>query len=96
MGSSTDFTLQVVSYTSEEHVDASELDESEEVFNVELPSGDESPEVVHPGEEPFYLPSLFVATKFSPVLCFAAVQRFGAIISTPYSFLSCRSSSAES
>ena len=54
-------------------MDASELDESEEVFDVELPSGDESPEVVHPGEEPFYLPSLLVATKLSPVLCFAAV-----------------------
>ena len=54
-------------------MDACELDETEEVFDMELPSGDESPEVVHPGEEPFYLPSLLVATKLSPVLSFASV-----------------------
>ena len=54
-------------------MDASELDESEEVFDVELPSGDESPEVVHPGEESFDLPPSLVSSEFSPVLRFASV-----------------------
>jgi hypothetical protein len=54
-------------------VDASELDESEEVFDVELPPRDEPAEVVHPGEEPFDLPSLLVAAKFAPILRFASV-----------------------
>ena len=58
---------------SEEHVDASELDESEEVFDVELPSSDEPAEVVHPGEESFDLPALFVAAKLAPILRFASV-----------------------
>ncbi len=40
---------------------------------MELPSGDESPEVVHPGEESFDLPAFLVATKLSPVLSFASV-----------------------
>jgi len=54
-------------------VDASELDESEEVFDMELPSCDEPAEVVHPGEEPFDLPALLVAAKLAPVLRFAPV-----------------------
>ena len=54
-------------------MDASELDESEEVFDVELPPCYESSEVVHPGEEPFYLPAFFVAAKLAPVLRFASV-----------------------
>ena len=54
-------------------MDAGELDESEEVFDVELPSGDEPAEVVHPGEEPFDLPSLLVASKLAPVLGLTSV-----------------------
>jgi len=49
-------------------VDAGELDESEEVFDVVFPSRDESSEVVHPGEEPFDLPSFLVAAELAPVL----------------------------
>ncbi len=47
--------------------------ESEEVFDVELPSGDESSEVLHPGEEAFDLPAFFVAAQLAPVLGFAPV-----------------------
>ena len=54
-------------------MDASELDEAEEVFDVELPSRDESAEVVHPCEEPFDLPALLVAANLPPVLRFASV-----------------------
>ena len=54
-------------------MDASELDESEELFDVVFPSCDEPSEVVHPSEEPFDLPALLVASKFAPVLRFASV-----------------------
>jgi hypothetical protein len=53
---------------SDQHVDASELDEAEEVLYVELPSGDEPSKVVHPGEEPFNLPALLVSAELAPVL----------------------------
>jgi hypothetical protein len=49
------------------------LDESEEVFDVIFPSGDKPAEVVHPGEEAFDLPSLLVAAKLAPILCFTSV-----------------------
>jgi hypothetical protein len=58
---------------SEHPFDACELDESEEVFDVELPSGDEPSEVVHLGEEAFDLPAPLVASKLAPVLGFASV-----------------------
>ncbi len=54
-------------------MDASELDEAEEVFDVELPTRDEPSEVVHPGEEAFYLPAFLVTAKLAPVLRFAPV-----------------------
>ena len=54
-------------------MDASELDEAEEVFDVELPTRDESTEVVHPGEEAFYLPAFLVTPKLAPILRFASV-----------------------
>ena len=54
-------------------MDAGELYESEEGFDVVFPSGDESSEVVHPGEEAFDLPALLVAAKLAPVLCFSPV-----------------------
>ena len=44
------------------------MDEAKEVFDVIFPSRDEPAEVVHPGEEPFDLPSLLVASKLAPVL----------------------------
>ncbi len=49
------------------------MDESEEVFDVVFPSRDESSEVVHPGEEPFDLPSFLVAAELAPVLGLAPV-----------------------
>ena len=52
---------------------ASELDKPEEVFDVELPSRDESADVVHPGEEAFDLPSLLVAAELAPVLRLAPI-----------------------
>ncbi len=54
-------------------MDASELDEAEEVFDVELPTRDKSSEVVHPGEEAFYLPAFLVTAELAPVLGFASV-----------------------
>jgi len=54
-------------------MDASELDESEEVFDVELPTRDEPAEVVHPGEESFDLPAFLVAAELPPILRFASV-----------------------
>jgi hypothetical protein len=54
-------------------VDAGELDESEEVFDVVFPSRDEPSEVVHPGEESFDLPALLVAAELASVLRFASV-----------------------
>jgi hypothetical protein len=41
----------------EEHGQAREVDKAEEVFDVVFPSGDEPPEVVQPGEEPFHFPA---------------------------------------
>ena len=57
----------------EHHVDAGELDEAEEVLDVELPSCDESSEVVHPGEEPFDLPALLVTAELPLILRFASI-----------------------
>jgi hypothetical protein len=44
------------------HVQASEMYEAEEVFDVVFPSSNESSEVVHPCKEPFYFPSFAIAT----------------------------------
>src|SRR5277367_3542095 len=54
---------------SEQDSHAGELREAEEVFDVVFPSGNESAEVVHPGEEPFHFPASSVAAKLSSVLC---------------------------
>jgi hypothetical protein len=54
-------------------VHAGEVDKSEEVFDVVLPSGDEAAKVVQPGEEPFDLPTFLVAAELAPVLSFAPV-----------------------
>jgi len=81
---------------SEQHMDAGEVDESEEVFDVAFPSRDESSEVVHPGEEAFDFPALLIATELAPVLVLRRLRRFGAIISMPYSSRSFWSSLSES
>lgn len=49
------------------------MDESEQVFDVELPSGGEPADVVHPGEEPLDSPAVLVATELAPILSFASV-----------------------
>ena len=54
-------------------MDAGEVDEPEEVFDVVFPPRDEPAEVVHPGEEPFDLPALLVAAKLAPVLGFPSI-----------------------
>jgi len=42
-------------------MEAGEVDEAEEVFDMVFPSSDETAEVVQPGEEAFDLPALAVA-----------------------------------
>ena len=59
-------------------MDADELDEAEEVFDVVFPARDESSEVVHPGKEPFDLPSFLIASQLAPVLGDATVAAVGA------------------
>jgi hypothetical protein len=49
-------------------VKAGEVNEAEEVFDVVLPSGDESAEVLHPCEEPFHFPSSAISPQLAPVL----------------------------
>jgi hypothetical protein len=46
-------------------VKAGEVDETEEVFDVVFLSSDESPEVVHPCEEPLHFPASAVAAQQS-------------------------------
>ena len=56
---------------------AGEVDEAEEVFDVVFPSSDESAEVVHPREEPLHSPAFAVAAQFTGVLTFTAVAPVG-------------------
>jgi hypothetical protein len=58
-------------------VQAGEVDEAEEVFDVVFPSSDESAEVVHPREEPLHSPAFAVAAQFTGVLTFTAVAPVG-------------------
>lgn len=44
------------------------MDEAEEVFDVVFPSGNESSEVLHPGEEPFHLPSPSISPQLTSIL----------------------------
>lgn len=53
---------------SEEHAEAGELDEAEEVFDMVFPSRDESAVVLHPGKEPFDFPSAAVAAQEAAIL----------------------------
>jgi hypothetical protein len=47
-------------------VEACEVDKTEEVFDVVFPSGDETAEIVHPDEEPFYFPAPLEASQLAP------------------------------
>src|ERR1035437_8466941 len=62
---------------SAEHVEAGEVDEAEEVLDVIFPSGNESAEVVHPGEEPLHFPSSLVAPQLASVLRLSAPAPVG-------------------
>jgi hypothetical protein len=53
---------------SDHHVKASEMDESEEVFNMLFPARDEPAEVVHPGEGSFHFPAPAIAPQLTPAL----------------------------
>src|SRR5271165_9683 len=61
----------------EQHLQAGEVDEAEEVLDVVLPTSDEAAEVVHPGEKPLHFPTFFVAPQLSSVLGFAAPPAIG-------------------
>jgi len=53
------------------------VDEAEEVFDVILPSGDEAPEVVHPGEEALDLPAFPIAAQLAAVLGLRSAMAVG-------------------
>ena len=55
----------------EHHVQASQLDKAKEVFDVIFPSSDEATEGMHPGKEPFNLPSSSISAQRTAVLCLA-------------------------
>ena len=42
----------------EEHQEAAELDEAEEILDVVLPARNQAAEILHPGEQPLNFPAL--------------------------------------
>ena len=56
---------------------AGEVDETEEVFDVVFLSSDESPEVVHPCEEPLHFPASAVAAQLAGILTPGPVAPIG-------------------
>lgn len=54
----------------EEHHEAGQLDEAEEVFDAIFPSHNQSAVVLHPGEDSLDLPSAPVAAQWPAVLGF--------------------------
>jgi hypothetical protein len=52
----------------EHHVQAGEVNETGEVFDVVFPSGDEAAEVVHSGKQALDLSAPPIATQLSPIL----------------------------
>jgi hypothetical protein len=61
----------------EEHQEARQLYEAEEVVDVVLPSRDQTAVVLHPSEDPLDLPSASIAAQWSAVLALAAVGSVG-------------------
>ena len=51
----------------EHPVKAGAVDKAEEVLDVVFPSGDDSTEAVHPGEESLHLPTFSVSAQPAPV-----------------------------
>jgi hypothetical protein len=54
---------------SDEHEQACEVDEAEEVLDVEFPPGDQPAVVLHPGKEPLDFPSAAIAAQRTAILC---------------------------
>lgn len=62
----------------DEHEHAGEVNESEEVFDLVLPSSYESAIVLQPSEESFDLPATAVASQWTAILSFPfAVRSIG-------------------
>jgi len=59
---------RVRSQIPEENPHAAESDHSKEVFNVILPTGDQTAKVVQPGKEPFHPPAFPIAPKWATIL----------------------------
>ena len=57
----------------EEHQEAAELDETEEILDVVLPTRHQAAEVLHPGKQPFDFPASAVAAEFTAILALAPV-----------------------
>ena len=53
------------------------MDKPEEIVDVIFPTGDQSAEVVHPGEEPFHFPSPPVTAQLATVLTLASAPAIG-------------------
>jgi hypothetical protein len=62
---------------SEQQVEAGEVDEAEEVFDVVFPSSDEAAEVVHPGKQPLHFPASSIAAQLASILTPVAVAPVG-------------------
>ena len=54
-------------------METGKLHEAKEVLDVVFPSGDESAEAVHPGEQPFHSPAAAVTPQFAAVLGLASL-----------------------
>ena len=69
----------------EEHVEAVEVDDAVGVLDLVLSSGDESAEVVHPGEDLLYLPYHLKRRSLRLSCVLPHRLRLGTINSIPYS-----------
>src|SRR5208283_3584268 len=61
----------------EQQVEAGEMHEAEEVLDMVLPSGDQAPEGVHPGQESFHLPTSAVAAQLTAILRLTSAPAVG-------------------
>jgi hypothetical protein len=61
----------------EQHLQAGEVDEAEEILDMVFPSGDEAAEVMHPREEPLHFPAPAVAAQLTAILTPAPVAPVG-------------------
>lgn len=61
-------SVEVISELPQEDEDAAEVEEAEEVLHLHLVAGDETTEVLKPGEKPLYLPAAPVSTQLTFIL----------------------------